>query len=368
MATPARIEILELIGQGSSGCVYRAVRTDPTGTIKQPVALKILNSKNLVKIWRKEFDSLVKVNSRHCVRIYGYEWIHEKPALMLELVRGVTLTELRISHSLSDEEIRHILSETRRGLEDLAAAGLCHGDLSPSNIMIDENGRIRLCDYGLGNIDRQHRRLTPRYAAPEALKSGASGLSSDLWSLGRIISECCHPASELKEDPAVVLLNSECAEIRTEAPFPNYDADRACAGLSRRVVALLLERSRGTNRTQDWKVASVWAKDSTKRNIRARKLTGILATTALSFVLGGSGLLHSSLGAEGEASLRFRSNFAVSVSVDGQPEVSAPFDLPNLSPGTHRIRWNGPRGRGERLLTLKAGEHKVIDDREFSHP
>src|SRR4051812_3207675 len=69
--------LMEHLGEGLNSTVYKAVRFDPFHHLKQTVALKVLKSKNLVDIWKSEFASLEKVACKHCVRVFGFEWVSE---------------------------------------------------------------------------------------------------------------------------------------------------------------------------------------------------------------------------------------------------------------------------------------------------
>ena len=149
-------EIANLLGEGLNSCVYRAFRKDEKTSLTQEVALKILKSKKLVHLWRAEFETLRQVRSPHCLSVFGWEWIEDKPALVLECVDGLSLNELFRQTDLSIEEASEVFRQIQCGLEHLRQLGLCHGDLSLKNILINRKGLVKLVDFGLGNLSLIH--------------------------------------------------------------------------------------------------------------------------------------------------------------------------------------------------------------------
>ncbi|MCB0378795.1 MAG: protein kinase, partial [Bdellovibrionales bacterium] len=86
-------EIQNLIGEGLTSCVYKAVRKDPRGWTAQKVALKVLKSKKDVHILKNEFEKLQRVRSKYCVKLLAWETLPQGPALVLELLQGLSLQE-----------------------------------------------------------------------------------------------------------------------------------------------------------------------------------------------------------------------------------------------------------------------------------
>lgn len=361
-----RLEIFELIGQGSSGSVHRAVRSDASNTIFHEVAIKILNSEKLVEEWKAEFESLCRVNSSRCVRVFGYEWIEGRPALILEYIQGVTLDELARNFRLSEGELAYLFVEARQGLVDLSEFNLCHGDMSAKNIMVDLSGQVRLFDYGLGNTRPGRCRFTPKFAAPEILLGHSADLASDLWSLGAIFKYMCRGIAANKFWSSLEKFCRLPKDQRLLWPLPIFCKDRAQKELSWKVRELVERRAQSQSVTQSVLAQSVDNCAQTQRNFWSWRTALSLFALLSTFELGGSGFLIESLGAQDQSSLRFRSNYSIEVRFDQGPAQSIPFDLPSVSPGAHRVRWQGPRGEGERVLTLRPGEHKVLDDRFFS--
>ncbi len=360
-----RLEIFELLGEGSSGAVYRAIRADASQTIIHEVAIKILNSKNLVAEWAAEFASLCQVNSSRCVRVFGYEWIEDRPALILEFIQGATLEELTRNFCLTLDELAHLFVEARQGLVDLRRFNICHGDISATNIMVDLNGQVRLLDYGLANTRPGQVRLTPKYAAPEVLNGCPANLASDIWSLAAVLKYLCRDKSLHKFSNFLQELCLAEKDLRPDWPLPTYDENLARERLTAKVNDLIERRSREKSMTHALVPANDKAANSRAGLFNSWQVPVAFAALLFAFQLGGSDLLLERLGAQDHSSLRFRSNFAIEVVFDQSAAQNIPFDLPSVMPGRHRVSWRGPRGAGERVLTLQPGEHKVIDDSFF---
>lgn len=347
-----KYELKELLGQGSSGCVFRAVRSDQEGHIRHEVAIKILNSKTLVLNWQKEFQSLVEVRSRHCVRVFGFEWIQERPALVLELVDGVTIGELKDSQLLSSDEWLWLGQEIEFGLRDLSMLGLSHGDLSPQNIMVTKSGDIRLLDFGWGNFSSDGWRLTPQFAAPEVLNQQAPNFQSDLWSLGQILKQ----GLVLKEFGLDQLCSRNPLERKwTVAPIAKPQT------LSPKIQSCWQHKQSG-QRTQE-------QCSPQGHFIRLKRPSLFAFGLFLSFSLV-SGAADSGRTATpiAYASLRVRSQFSVEFSLNGRFLGFAPLDLPSLPLGRYEILWKRPHQEQKRTLTLRAGDHILIDDHLFERP
>lgn len=117
--------------------------------------------------------------------------------VVMELIEGVTLTELVLFQKvkrLTEPVARHLLTALLEALSFLHRAGIVHRDIKPDNVLLDQEGHIKLIDFGTAAqiIDQGQRRRsavgTPWYCAPEVVnaESGLEGYacSCDIWSLG----------------------------------------------------------------------------------------------------------------------------------------------------------------------------------------
>ncbi|MBE8162630.1 MAG: protein kinase [Bdellovibrionaceae bacterium] len=172
------------IGEGLHSEVYKVVKADESHNLSQVMALKILKSKVLADIWKREFESLSKIFSNYCVRILGWEWILGRPALVLEYIEGVSLQNLLDQGSLSILEINCICTQLYWGLSDLQKFGVAHGDINPRNILFTLQGSLKLIDFGVQGESLEVLYTSPKFCAPELFYEKQPCYESDLYSLG----------------------------------------------------------------------------------------------------------------------------------------------------------------------------------------
>ncbi|XP_057957472.1 serine/threonine-protein kinase RUNKEL [Malania oleifera] len=134
-----------------------------------------------------------------------YSWYETSAHLWLVLeycVGGDLMTLLRQDGQLPEESVHDLAHDLVRALQFLHSKGIIYCDLKPSNILLDENGHTKLCDFGLArklcdisktpsSLLPQAKRGTPFYMAPELFQDGGvHSYASDLWSLGCVLYEC----------------------------------------------------------------------------------------------------------------------------------------------------------------------------------
>lgn len=356
-------KIMEVLGEGSSGTVYKAEKQDESGQISTIVALKVLNSNELTDIWRREFQSLKQVRSHNCVHVFGFERVMDKPALSLEYVEGLSLQELTGYGVLTGELITEITCQILDGLEDLWDQGLFHGDLSPANVLVSTSGVVKLLDFGLGNRSETKTLATPHFTAPEVASGKETARSSDLYSLGRVIEYLGIGEESNKSFQQTVdrLTQKDAGQRRRPEIKPSVGGKEVLAEFVRQAYR---QKKFELEPTKEFVVKSVAIplQKNSQITFRRRYVSVALLVIALFFM--GVGLKWL-VPVEAEPSnLKIRSNSWYKVSIDGKDYGYTPIDV-ELSSGKVSITWEGPFGKGERVLTLESGENKVIDDTFF---
>lgn len=350
-----KLHLLERLGEGQQGCVFKALRRDARSELAQTVAVKILHSETAVELWQREFESLQRVRSPYCVQVLSFERVQGRPALILEYIDGVTLSDLISRHPLEPQIIDEILAQLEEALRDLEAAKLFHGDLSPHNILIDVTGRIRLLDFGLANCGS---RMTPEFAAPERLQGAMADFSSDLFSLGRIEQylkgqdlSLCTPNNFLHFHPA---LRSPRGLIST---FEH-----------RKILATLVEKQQEFHRrSKRFPTRSMISEVAAISPLVAPhvKRWAIASLMALFIALNSSAALNHS---EAEtAVLAVRTEKWHHLSLNGREIGYAPIELTVPANATFELTWVSRAGRGSKRIKIDPGALKVLGDRDFSH-
>lgn len=344
-----RFEILELLGEGSQGRVFKALRHDRRAGLRQYVAVKILHSKTAVNLWRQEFESLAKVNSPYCVRVLSFERINRDRALVLEYVEGISLARLGQICWLAPEDVQEIVAQLECALKDLHRQRVFHGDLSPQNVLIDAHGHVRVLDFGCANGEG---RLTPKFAAPERMKGAPSSAAADLYSLGRL--EDFLLGGEKHGSP---YLHSDPTSRRFQDLSPCRERQRR---LAMKIESLLMrQRAAAVAQTRSQQFAAQGRKP---RSLKAFVLASITALMILT-ISSASPALHP----PPCAVLKIRTTKWHYFLLNGLPLGYSPLSVPvDPSQRTH-LQWISASGRGETDLHLHNFETRVLEDSDFSH-
>ena len=146
----AHYEILEPIGKGGMGEVYRA----RDGKLGRDVAIKVLpdefaqNTERLRR-FQREAKILASLNHPNIAAIYGVEQSGSTHYLVLELVPGETLAERIARGPIPVDEAIEIAMKIVEALEEAHQQGIVHRDLKPANIKITPDGKVKVLDFGL---------------------------------------------------------------------------------------------------------------------------------------------------------------------------------------------------------------------------
>ena len=186
----ARYEVLELLGRGASGVVYR-VHDRATD---EEVAVKIIAEPIAgIEQLRSEVRLAWRVTHPNVLRVFDIVEHREGALLSMQYAEAGTLAD-RVGERLTDDETRAIAAPILDALEAAHQAGVVHRDLKPANVLIDKSGRLLLADFGvakrLGAVASTGEggiSGTPAYMAPEQLTGDEVDARADLYSLGIII-------------------------------------------------------------------------------------------------------------------------------------------------------------------------------------
>jgi Protein kinase domain len=193
-----RFEIIEEIGQGGMGTVYKAYDSK----IREVVALKLLKPEiasdpEVIERFRNEIKLARQVAHRHVCRMYdlGEEWL--SIYIAMEYVPGEDLKSfIRRSGHLNEAKAVGLAKQIAEGLAEAHRLGVVHRDLKPQNVMIDKDGNAKIMDFGIARS--LHTRGvtgtgviigTPEYMAPEQAEGRDIDHRVDIYALGAILFE-----------------------------------------------------------------------------------------------------------------------------------------------------------------------------------
>jgi TolB-like protein/Tfp pilus assembly protein PilF/predicted Ser/Thr protein kinase len=235
-------KIVRKLGQGGMGEVYLAEDV----RLERFVALKFLPSsrdKETRRILLNEAKAASKLNHPNIISIYSFEEHEGDDFVVMEFVEGDCLGDL-IHGELQIEKIVDISMQVCLGLAEAHKNGIVHGDLKPSNIMIDKSGVVKICDFGLAHIPGGSERPegspdgTLSYMSPEQAQCRQTDHRSDLFSLGVIMYEMITGTRPFGGEYEAAIVYSIVNE--TPKPLSSFRAD--ASSRLQDIVAKLLEK------------------------------------------------------------------------------------------------------------------------------
>jgi serine/threonine-protein kinase len=196
--------LLEPIGEGGMGVVWRAERAD--GLIQRVVALKLPLGRwprgDLVERFAREREILAALNHPNIARLYDAGVTADgRPYLALEYVEGRPIDAYCNEADLSVRSRVDVFLQVLHAVAYAHARLVVHRDLKPTNILVTHDGQVRLLDFGVAKLleNGQARRSaltelsgeprTPEYASPEQIAEEPLGTASDVYSLGVVLYE-----------------------------------------------------------------------------------------------------------------------------------------------------------------------------------
>jgi eukaryotic-like serine/threonine-protein kinase len=226
--------ILEPLGSGGMGQVWRAERAD--GLFEQTVAIKLIQPHLLGRAstaFEAERRILAKLEHPNIARIIdGGLTADGRSCLVMEYVDGVGLDEAAAPRALAQKLglFQQIIAAVQYAHSRLIA----HGDLKPSNIMVDTEGRVRLLDFGIARLltdDAQAAQLsgavTASYASPQRLAGAPPSISHDVFALGRLLEKLVADTREADLNAIAAKASaSEEADRYVDAPSMLADLER----------------------------------------------------------------------------------------------------------------------------------------------
>ena len=184
-----------LIGRGGMGEVYAAHREGQG--FEQRVALKMLRPEaaGRAELFDRERQLLASLEHPGIARLIdGGIAPDERPYMAMEFVDGQPVDAWCRSHAADLQTRLRLFQEICDAVNYAHARLVVHRDLKPTNILVDENGRVRLLDFGIARIldesnatSATQALVTPEYAAPEQLTNAPSTVATDIYSLGVIL-------------------------------------------------------------------------------------------------------------------------------------------------------------------------------------
>jgi len=190
-------EVIELIGQGAMGAVYRARHEalDRTAVVKVMQALG--SDEVAVGRFRREGRAIALLRHPNVVTVYDYGEYDGIPYMIEEYIAGGSLAgRMKDSGPLDHPTAIGLLRGMASGLDYAHMRGIVHRDIKPANVLMAGDGTPVLADFGLAKVEQQATMTasgvatgTPAYMAPEQIGDGEIGPATDLYALATVAYE-----------------------------------------------------------------------------------------------------------------------------------------------------------------------------------
>jgi tRNA A-37 threonylcarbamoyl transferase component Bud32 len=196
------LEILEFLGQGGMGAVYKARQKK----LDRLVALKILPSESsrdpaFAERFNREAQALGRLNHPNIIAVHDFGEAGDLFYFIMEYVDGVNLRQVMQAGKLQPDEALRIIPQVCDALQYAHDEGIVHRDIKPENILLDKRGRVKIADFGLAKLlsrpglaytltGSQQIMGTPHYMAPEQMEKPTTvDHRADIYSLGVVFYE-----------------------------------------------------------------------------------------------------------------------------------------------------------------------------------
>ncbi len=195
-----QLEILECLGRGGMGVVYKALQK----SLNRVVAIKLLAPERVAdakfaKRFAHEAQALAALNHPNIVTIYDFGQAGGFYFLLMEFVDGVNLRQAMKAGRFTPEQALAVVPPVCEALQYAHEHGIVHRDIKPENLLLDKDGRVKIADFGIAGmlhaegsdvgLAESQPAGTPQYMAPEQKAHGGADHRADIYSLGVVLYE-----------------------------------------------------------------------------------------------------------------------------------------------------------------------------------
>ncbi|MFE5920301.1 serine/threonine-protein kinase [Streptomyces sp. NPDC056468] len=225
-----RYRLLSPLGEGGMGTVWRARdellhREVAVKEVRAPHGLPGPEVERMYARLEREAWAAARVANRNVVTVYDVATQDGRPWIVMELVRGISLAELLDAEGpLSPQRAAHIGAEVLSALRAAHEAGVLHRDVKPANVLLSNDGRVVLTDFGIAMVEGSSALTmtgevvgSPEFLAPERALGRTPGPESDLWSLGVLLYAAVEGNSPFRQTTPLSTLR---AIVDEELPPP----------------------------------------------------------------------------------------------------------------------------------------------------
>ncbi|MFD3376967.1 MULTISPECIES: serine/threonine-protein kinase [unclassified Streptomyces] len=226
-----RYRLLSVLGEGGMGTVWRARdevlhREVAVKEVRAPVGQTAAQVERMYTRLEREAWAAARISARGVVTVHDVATDDDRPWIVMELVRGRSLADVIGSQgALPPREAARIGTEVLAALRAAHGAGVLHRDVKPANVLLADDGRVVLTDFGIATVEGDSALTmtgelvgSPEYLAPERALGRNPGPASDLWSLGALLYTAVQGRSPFRRTSPLSTLR---AIVDDELPPPH---------------------------------------------------------------------------------------------------------------------------------------------------
>ncbi|MEI7033056.1 serine/threonine-protein kinase [Streptomyces pratensis] len=220
-----RYRLGEVLGRGGMGTVWRADdetlgRTVAVKELRFPSAIDEDEKRRLITRTLREAKAIARIRNTSAVTVYDVVDEDDRPWIVMELIEGKSLAEvIREDGTLTPRRAAEVGLAVLDVLRSAHREGILHRDVKPSNVLISEDGRVVLTDFGIAQVEGDPSVTStgmlvgaPSYISPERARGHKPGPPADLWSLGGLLYASVEGCPPYDKGSAIATLTAVMTE------------------------------------------------------------------------------------------------------------------------------------------------------------
>ncbi|WP_274561424.1 serine/threonine-protein kinase [Streptomyces spiramyceticus] len=220
-----RYRLGDVLGRGGMGTVWRAVdetlgRTVAVKELRFPTSIDEEEKRRLITRTLREAKAIARIRNNGAVTVYDVVDEDDRPWIVMELIEGKSLAEaVREDGLLTPRRAAEVGLAILDVLRSAHREGILHRDVKPSNVLISEDGRVVLTDFGIAQVEGDPSITStgmlvgaPSYISPERARGHKPGPAADLWSLGGLLYASVEGTPPYDKGSAIATLTAVMTE------------------------------------------------------------------------------------------------------------------------------------------------------------
>ncbi|MEK2471945.1 serine/threonine-protein kinase [Streptomyces noursei] len=220
-----RYRLADVLGRGGMGTVWRAGdevlgRTVAVKELRFPGGIEEDEKRRLITRTLREAKAIARIRNNAAVTVYDVVDEDDRPWIVMELVEGRSLAEvIRDDGPLTPRRAAEVGYAVLDVLRAAHGQGILHRDVKPSNVLISDDGRVVLTDFGIAQVEGDPSVTStgmlvgaPSYISPERARGQKPGPPADLWSLGGLLYACVEGVPPYDKGSAIATLTAVMTE------------------------------------------------------------------------------------------------------------------------------------------------------------